>query len=381
MKNISAPPAEAARALTVLHVLDSLAPGGLENGVVNVASRLHGDGFDIHAACLRFRGDFAEKMPEPEKVVVLGKTQGFSFSAVRALRTHMQRIGADLLHSHNLGTLIYAVVATLGGRTLPIVHGEHGQLQKPDLSPKRRLQRRLLFGLCRQVHVVSSSVKENLRELGLDPGGRILATPNGVDSIRHCPAPDMGAAKAALGFAPDDIVVGIVGRLVALKRHPLLFEALSLLAEEMPRLRLLVVGDGGADREQIIQQMKTHPHADRILWAGHQNNLPPYYQAMDLLASTSEIEGLSNAVLEAMACAVPVLAHSACGNAEVIRAGENGFLDDLRDAATLAAALRSALADVGTLRSRGAAARQTVLADWSMDAMARIYRRLYRGEI
>lgn len=381
MKNASTLTAEAEQCLTVLHVLDSLAPGGLENGVVNVARRLHGDGFDIHAACLRFRGDFAEKMPEPEKVMVLGKTQGFSFSAVRALRSYMRHIHADLLHSHNLGTLIYAVVATLGGRVLPIVHGEHGQLQKQDLSPKRRLQRRLLFGLCRQVHVVSTSVKENLRDLGLDPAGRVIVTPNGVDSVKHCPASDVAAAKVALGFAPDDLVVGIVGRLVALKRHHLLFEALSQLAEEIPSLRVLVVGDGGADREQIIHEMQTHPHARRILWAGHQNHLPPYYQAMDLLASTSEIEGLSNAVLEAMACAVPVLAHSACGNAEVIRQGENGYLDDLRDAATLTTALRSALADGDTLRRRGAAARQTVLADWSMDAMARIYRQLYRGEI
>ena len=50
------------RPLRVLHVLDSLAPGGLENGVVNTARRLHGHGFDIHAACLRFRGDFAERL-------------------------------------------------------------------------------------------------------------------------------------------------------------------------------------------------------------------------------------------------------------------------------------------------------------------------------
>ncbi|HEY1081459.1 MAG TPA: hypothetical protein VGE29_04310, partial [Prosthecobacter sp.] len=69
----------------VMHVLDSLAPGGLENGVVNVARRLNGNGFDIHSACLRFRGDFAERMPEPAKVVVMGKTEGFSLKAVKAL--------------------------------------------------------------------------------------------------------------------------------------------------------------------------------------------------------------------------------------------------------------------------------------------------------
>jgi len=361
-------------ALRVLHVLDSLAPGGLENGVVNVARRLHGQGFDIHAACLRFRGDFAARMPEPDKVVVMDKTSGFSLKAVRKLRAHMKATGAHLLHSHNLGTLIYAAAATLGGRTLPIVHGEHGQLQRQDLTPKRRWQRRLLFSLCRHVHVVSSSVRVNLQSLGLDPQQRIVVTPNGVDAERFSPA----EARQELGFAADDQIVGIVGRLVALKRHEMLFDAFTQLSPEFPRLHLLVVGDGGAEREQLIEAMKQHPQAQRVHWVGHQDDLPKYYRVMDLLAAPSEIEGLSNAVLEAMATGVPVLAHSACGNAEVINDGENGFLSQLHSAEDLATALRAALSDLSELRRRGVAARETVLKRYSMEAMAESYRQIYR---
>lgn len=362
----------------VLHVLDSLAPGGLENGVVNVAQRLNGQGFDIHSACLRFRGDFAERMPEPAKVVVMGKTGGFSLKAVLALRKHIRKTQAEVIHSHNLGTLIYAALATLGGLTHPIVHGEHGQVQKQDLTPKRLAQRRWFFRLCHSVHVVSSSVRDNLQELGLDPQKKIVVTPNGVDSERFSPAPDRAVAKQELGLPGDAIVVGIVGRLVALKRHEMLFAAFEKLAPQWPSLRLLVVGDGGADRDHIIGLMKAHPYADRILWAGHQNDLPKYYRAMDLLAAPSEIEGLSNAVLEAMACAVPVLAHSACGNAEVIEDGLTGFLSDIHDANTLAACIESPLKDSALLARCGAGARETVLKRYSMEAMADCYRRLYR---
>lgn len=362
----------------VLHVLDSLAPGGLENGVVNVAQRLNGQGFDIHSACLRFRGDFAERMPEPAKVVVMGKTGGFSLKAVLALRKHIRQTRAEVIHSHNLGTLIYAALATLGGLTHPIVHGEHGQVQKQDLTPKRLAQRRWFFRLCHSVHVVSSSVRDNLQELGLDPQKKIVVTPNGVDSERFSPAPDRAVAKQELGLPGDAIVVGIVGRLVALKRHEMLFAAFEKLAPQWPSLRLLVVGDGGADRDHIIGLMKAHPYADRILWAGHQNDLPKYYRAMDLLAAPSEIEGLSNAVLEAMACAVPVLAHSACGNAEVIEDGLTGFLSDIHDANTLAACIESPLKDSALLARCGAGARETVLKRYSMEAMAECYRRLYR---
>lgn len=366
-----------AATLRVLHVLDSLAPGGLENGVVNVARRLHGEGFDVHAACLRFRGDFAVRMPEPDKVVVMGKTSGFSMKAVRGLRLHMKSTGAHLLHSHNLGTLIYAALATLGGRTLPIVHGEHGQVQRQDLTAKRRWQRRILFSVCRHVHVVSSSVRDNLQSLGLDPARRIIVTPNGVDSDRFSPA----EARRALGFGPDDQIIGIVGRLVALKRHQMLFDAFTQLAKEFPRLQLLVVGDGGAEREQLIAAMQQHPLASRIRWAGHQDDLPPYYRVMDLLAAPSEIEGLSNAVLEAMATAVPVLAHAACGNAEVIEDGQNGYLSHLNTSADLASALRAALSAPAELCRCGAAARNTVLQRYSMVAMAEGYRQLYRSAV
>lgn len=362
----------------VMHVLDSLAPGGLENGVVNVARRLNGNGFDIHSACLRFRGDFAERMPEPAKVVVMGKTEGFSLKAVKALRQHILQTGAQVIHSHNLGTLIYAVLATAGGLTHPIVHGEHGQLQPQDLTPKRMRQRRWLFKLCRSVHVVSSSVRDNLQDLGLDPRKQVVVTPNGVDSQRFSPAEDRAAARQEIGLPADALVIGIVGRLVALKRHEMLFAAFEKLAPHWPKLHLLVVGDGGEDRERLIAAMKAHPHASRLVWAGHQNDLPKYYRAMDLLAAPSEIEGLSNAVLEAMACAVPVLAHSACGNAEVIEDGLTGFLSDIQSADMLAACIETGLKNPALLARCGAGARETVLKRYSMEAMADCYRKLYR---
>src|SRR6188768_1413257 len=102
------------RDLCVVHVLDSLAPGGLENGVVNVARRLHGHGFDIRAACLRFKGEFAERMPDPGRVEVMGKLDGFTPRAAWSLRRHPIQTGADVAHTHNLGTLVYAVLATHG---------------------------------------------------------------------------------------------------------------------------------------------------------------------------------------------------------------------------------------------------------------------------
>lgn len=365
------------RDVNVVHVLDSLAPGGLENGVVNVARKLDGDGFHIHAACLRFRGDFADRMPRQDRVVVLGKTSGFSPGAAVRLWRYLRKADADVVHSHNLGTLIYAVLATAGGVLRPIVHGEHGQIQKHDLTPKRLRQRAMLFRCCRRIHVVASGVRDNLAQLGLCDRSRIVVTPNGVDCERYSPAISKAAREQA-GFSPEHRVIGIVGRLVALKRHIMLMEAFAKIAPKSPELRLLIVGDGGDDKEAILVAMRENPFADRIKWAGHQNDLRPWYQAMDVLAAPSEIEGLSNAVLEAMACGVPVLAHSACGNAEVIEDGVSGLLRRLDSADQLAAELEGALRDAGRVQMLGEKAREAVQRKFSMEAMLESYRSLYR---
>jgi len=367
----------------VLHVVDSLAPGGMENGVVNLSQRMQGNGFDFHAACLRHKGDFASRMANPAQVVVMGKTSGFSLQTVLNLRSHIRTIRPDLVHSHNLGALIYAALATFGGLTPPVVHGEHGQLRASDTAGKRLWQRRILFAFCRRVHVVSAGLRDNLHQWGLRSWHSIVPTPNGVDTTRFAPPVDgeRDKLRKELGFESTDQVVGIVGRLVALKRHRMLLEAFTELAAEFPRLHLLVVGDGGEDREGLITAMREHPLATRVHWVGHQDDLPRFYQAMDLLTAPSELEGLSNAVLEAMATGLPVLGHVACGNAEVIQNGQNGLLSSLNSPHELAAALRAALYDHSTLRKLGQSARESVLRDYSMEAMVSGYARLYRSAL
>ena len=103
------------------------------------------------------------------------------------------------------------------------------------------------------------------------------------------------------------------------------------------------------------------------------------YQAMDLLISSSEVEGLSNAVLEAMACGVPVLAHMACGNNEAVINGQGGFLYELPDAQRLTHALLSILTSPASLVEQGRLARQRVEEQFSIAAMAAGYLRVYRA--
>ena len=342
-----------------------------------MASNLVNQGVDTHVACLRERGSFADRLPDPAAVTVLGKKNGFSRQSLFALASTIRKQKPVVVHTHNLGPLIYASIATLGGFTVPILHGEHGQIQQQDLTPRRLATRRMLYRCCHTVHTVSSSLLDSLRGMKLQ-SRRMTAITNGVDCEAYFPTADKAKAREALGLPGQDVtVLGIVGRFVALKRHRLLLEALETVMREHPGVHLLVVGDHGAQREEIITAMREHPFAGRIHWLGMRSDMVACYQAMDLLVSPSEVEGLSNAVLEAMACGVPVLAHRACGNNEAIIQGEGGYLQELPDAASLAHVLDSILKEPAELGRQGSLARQRVVEHFSIGAMARGYLRLY----
>jgi len=169
--------------LRILHVVFSLDAGGMENGVVNVSNALSPEEFEIHACCLARGGEFVRRFPNPERVHVLGKKEGFSLSTVAALSRHIREVSPDLIHTHNLGPLIYTALAR---PSAPILHGEHAELTASELAPHRLFIRRLLYGRARRIHTVSRSLKESLVRHGL-PGARIDVVSNGVDTDRFQP--------------------------------------------------------------------------------------------------------------------------------------------------------------------------------------------------
>lgn len=372
----------------VMHVVLSLEPGGMENGVVNMAQILDNHGLDIRVACLCQPGEFQERLPDPTKLESLGKGSGFSLKHVFALGRLFQERGAQVAHTHNLGPLIYTVLAIalnprLWGR-IAILHGEHAELNESERSGKRLLQRKLFYRACRLVHTVSHSLKDDLVRIGL-PADRIAVAVNGVDTARFCPPPPGEAARAELMAAcglvsvpPQAVLIGMVGRFGKYKRHDYLVHGFEKVAATQPHLHLVLVGDKGPERDRIHALVAASPVRDRIHLAGFQQDVRPFYQCLDLLVIPSINEGLSNALLEAMATGLPVLANSACGNSEVLADGRDGFVRDLNSPEHISASLAELLGDPARLRAIGETARRKVVADYSLESMAERYRDLYQ---
>ncbi len=360
--------------IRVLHVVFSLEPGGMENGLVNVASRLNPDEFTLDVCCLTKSGEFASRLPKQSKVETLNKQPGFSWGTVFRLARTISRLNPDIIHTHNLGPLMYSSLATLGGLTRPILHGEHGLTATNQTQSVYRF--RFFYGSCKKVHTVSEGLRTLLIEHGL-PRDKSVVILNGVDTTRFSPVP-VETARAKIGLPSAGPVLGIVGRFDRQKRHLIMIEAFERIATRWPTAQLVMVGDGGDIRDEVKARARQSPVTDRIHLPGFQREPAGFYQAMDLLVSPSLHEGLSNAVLEAAACGVPALTHLACGNSEIITNGENGRIADLETADSLAVELEKILSAPEQMRQMGAAVLRTVKERFSIDVMVENYARLYR---
>lgn len=361
--------------MKVLHVVNSLEAGGMENGVCHLSQGLGARGWETHVACLEQRGAMADRLAGT--VQVLGKAGGFSLRAAWALARAIRRVQPNVIHTHNLGPLIYASLATLGGRTRPIVHGEHSQLAPWELAPRRLRQRRKLYRGCRAVHTVSAAQVRELEKLGLHPP-QLAAIPNGVDAARFLPG-DGAEIRARLGLPANALVLGLVGRFGPYKRHLDLLAAFEEIAARRPLAHLLLVGAGGSEEAKVRERAQQSPARARIHLAGFQADPAPCYRAMDLLVVPSVNEGMSNAALEAMATGIPVLGHAGCGHEEIIAPEAEGIIADLASPARLGAEIEKLLAAPQRLVDMGRAARLTVVRRFSLPAMLDAYDQLYRA--
>lgn len=210
---------------------------------------------------------------------------------------------------------------------------------------------------------------------------KCVCIPNGVDTGKFAPAneSDRMAARKEFGLADDDLLVGCVANLFPVKRHCDLIDALAQVRVVMPQTHLVLIGDGPL-RPEIEAQIRSLGLQDAVHLLGDRDDIPRLLPALDLFALASSSEGLSNAILEAQACGLPVLATRVGGNPELVPE-DSGRLVKAEDPPMLADAMIGLLKNPA-LRSRmGAAARARVERKHSLQAMVDAYASLYRDLI
>lgn len=366
-----------AKPIRVMHVVQSLEVGGLENGVVNLLNQLSDERFNHVVCCLTHAGRLAERIQSKDvEIVEMGlPTDRFRFPVMK-LRRLLRQWAPDIVHTRGWGTIDAIVAARVAGVSR-VIHGEHGReaADPQGLNPKRNLIRRALSPMVDRFVCVSEDLRRWLISTVGISERKVLAIHNGVD-IGRFQAQARDDVRRRLGLGETEFIIGTVGRLDPVKDHVSLLAAFAPIAKRSPNARLLVVG-GGPMRQKIESQVISLGLSGQIFLLGDRHDVATILNAFDVFALTSIAEGISNTILEAMASRLPVVATRVGGNPELVQDGTTGRLVEARDVAALTTAFAGYFEDREMCVRHGAAARIRAEKHFSLERMATDYAELY----
>jgi glycosyltransferase involved in cell wall biosynthesis len=317
----------AVRRLHICHVITTLGGGGMENGLVNVVNGLDPAHFRSTVVCLHELGPLAERISEPTVTVInLAHRQGLAPDLVFRLARVLRRLRPDIVHTRNYGANFYGTLAGRLIRAPVIINGEHGMVQ---LVGRRQQQvGRAIALMADHVLCVSPGLRDFLVEKLRYPARKVEVIVNGVDLSRfEARGADTAARRRELGVPADAWLVGSVGRFYPFKDHASILGLLERVpAVDGRPLHACIIG-AGAMEDEFRREVTDRGLADRVHLPGFLQDIHAYYPVFDvfMLLSTDN-EGTSNVILEAMAAGRPVLATEIPGNRHLIRHGENGIL-------------------------------------------------------
>lgn len=245
--------------------------------------------------------------------------------------------------------------------------------------PFARTVERILHRRCICLIGNSQAVVEQLvAECG--DSRKVALIHNGVDSSDATVSDERRRTRQSLRIQDDAIVIVVVANLIPYKGHHDLLEALAQIGKTMPKpWSVLVIGRDDGIGAELKEQARSRGLTDNIIWLGEQTKVDEFLHASDIFVLPSHEEGFSNALLEAMANAVPAIATAVGGNRDAITDGESGLLVRPRDPSAIAAAILR-LAKDPDLRTRlGLAARQRIRDRFSLEGCVDRYEALYRA--
>jgi len=254
-----------------------------------------------------------------------------------------------------------ATVVTTEHLAIPIE--SHYPFGRAIITTLARITNRLVD---RVIAVSELSRTMLIENYSLDPS-TIVTVRNGIDLARFRGEFDSAPLRRELGLAEDDLVAIFVGRLTPRKGHAYALEAAPSVLAAIPGFKLLFVGEGELETE-LRRRARTLGIEDSVVFAGFRRDIAELLAASDLLILPSESECLPLTILEAMASGLPVVAGDVGGVSEEVEDAVTGLLVQPRDADGLAKAIVAILGAPDHGAGLGAAGREKVEAEFSLDA-------------
>ena len=290
-----------------------------------------------------------------------------------------------IVHTHTAKAGTVARLAAMAAGVPVIIHTFHGHVLGGLYFSRLKtrfflaIERRLARATDRLIVLTHAQAREMAEGLRVAPMDQFAVIPLGLN-LQPFADVDRAAARsrlrAELGIGEDSPVVGIVGRMVPVKNHPLLFDAMTRLKGRMdPAPHLIVVGSG--ERERALRAYVSDKGLDGVVhWLGWRKDLPQVFPAFDVTALTSFDEGTPVSLIESLASGTPVVSLAVGGVPEILEGGELGRLVESASDNEVADALESVLVSPPSTQD-AERARRLVLERFSIRRLAEDVERLY----
>jgi len=329
---------------------------------------------ELTICCVKRLGALAESVDPRIDIHCLGKGEGNDLQLPFRLARLLREKRIDILHTHNWGVFLEGALAASFAGTAVRVHTVHGPTTPygPDLTSqlKRVLRHWLERHFSRQfkkIVTVSNSIQNYVRtEIGID-GTRLTTIHNGINI----------SALTAQRSRNEQVVCITVGRLVEIKNQEMMIRAFH--KAHCLQACLWIVGDG-PERVRLESISKELQLGDRVKFVGFRQDVATLLERSNIFLLSSNYEGISIAVLEAMRAALPVVGTRVGGMPETIQDGHNGLLVEAQDIESMAAAIRRLVESPEECARLGTAGRQCLEEEFSIATMVRRYEQIYLSE-
>ncbi|WP_457673035.1 glycosyltransferase [Thiolapillus sp.] len=365
--------------MRILHVVETLHVGGLERVVIDLVQQQVTLGHECMVNCLFEKGSLAGELEERGiPVSCCNKKSSLDLKAVRSLTGTARAFQPHVVHTHNMSSNYYAALALMNNRRIRLINTRHGIGTMPR-------KQKWFFGasLLRTARVVGvcHQATELLRQQFPLFHHRMMTIPNGIVLDRHPPRSREQHQRLTrqLDLPEDSLLVTVVARLNPVKNHRMLIEAFARTAENIPRARLVIIGDGEL-RPMLEKLVRDLAIADRARFLGDRRDVAELLAGMDLFVLPSTQEGHSISLIEACASGLPIIATNVGGNPEIVRDGFNGLLIESENTGELASRMEDLLRDREKREKFGQNGRAWAETEGSVQTMAQRYQNIYEHD-
>lgn len=365
--------------MRIAHCIHGLSLGGAQRVLETIVTSLNSSEFE-HIVYCSLDGPVRARIESSGASVTVIPRHWPKFDTVwvRRLSKAMRSDQIDLVHTHLFGDSLHGFLAARSAGQLPVVMTLHRNQAR--FNRLQKLGYRWLLPKCQGVVACSHSVGSSfvVAQPGLEE--KLIVIPNGIafDKPGDLERREQESLRDDLGLDPDSLLLAAMGRFVEEKGYSFLIQAFSRLpADVRAQSQLLLLGQGPLEKA-LTGLGQTLGVADRVIFGGYRQDVPRILSIVDVVVFSSLWEGLSIALLEAMASEKCIVATDIQSFRDAVENESEVVLAPPADPVELSAALQRVIGDAGLRKMLGQQAGRRFRECFTASTMARSYERLYR---